>query len=58
MRLEPDFSHDFFASKDISWHGRKPTSFSDSHDFFLLFSSAYFLDIMSPMFLQVLAKYF
>ena len=31
---------------------------SDSHDLFLLFSSAYFLDIMSPMFPQVLAKYF
>ena len=24
MRLGPDFSHDFFARKDISWRVRKP----------------------------------
>ena len=55
------FQSRFFDREDISWRVRKPNaikSFSDSHDFFLLFSSAYFLNIMSPMFPQVLAKYF
>ena len=56
------FQSRFFARKDISWRVRKPNhltkSFSDSHDYFLLFSSAYFLDIMSPMYPQVLTKYF
>ena len=26
MRLGPDFSHDFFARKDISWRVRKPNA--------------------------------
>ena len=52
-----------FARKDRKPNVIKPNAkqnrFLDSHDFFLLFSSAYFLDIMSPsMFPQVLAKYF
>ena len=61
MRLGPDFSHDFFARKDISWRVRKPNAKQNRFlivTIFLLFSSAYFLDIMSPMFPQVLAKYF
>ena len=61
MRLGPDFSHDFFASKDISWRVRKANAKQNRFQIvtiFLLFSSAYFLDIMSPMFPQVLAKYF
>ena len=62
MHLGPDFSHDFFARKDISCRVRKPNAKQNRFQivtiFFLLFSSAYFLDIMSPMFLQVLAKYF
>ena len=33
-------------------------SFSDSHIFFLIFSSACFFDIIPPMFPQALAKYF
>ena len=59
------FQSRFFARKDIynNFLAREKTecltkSSSDSHDFFLLFSSAYFLDIMPPMFSQVLAKYF
>ena len=62
MRLGPDFSHDFFARKDIFWRVRKPNAKQNRFQivtiFFLLFSSAYFLDIMSPMFPQILAKYF
>ena len=61
MRLGPDFSHDFFVRKDISWRVRKPNAKQNRFQivtFFLLFSSAYFLDIMSPMFPQVLANYF
>ena len=62
MRLGPDFSHDFFARKYISWRVRKPNAKQNRFQivtiFFKLFSSAYFLEIMSPMFLQVLAKYF
>ena len=26
MRFGPDFSHDFFARKDISWRVRKPNA--------------------------------
>ena len=47
------FQSRFFARKDVSWRARKANaktkSFSDSHDFFLLFYSAYLLDIMSPV---------
>ena len=56
------FQSRFFARKDISWRVRKPNAKQNGFQiytiFFLLFSSAYFLDIMSPMFPQVLAKYF
>ena len=49
MRLGPDFSHDFFfARKDISWRMRKPNAKQNRFQIvtiFLLFSSAYFLDI-------------
>ena len=55
------FQSRFFARKYISWRVRKPNAKQNRFQivtiFFLLFSSAYFLDIMSPMFLQVLAKY-
>ena len=60
MRLGPDFSHDFLLENN-SWCVRKPNAKQNRFQIvtiFLLFSSAYFLDIMSPMFLQVLAKYF
>ena len=56
------FQSRFFARKDSSWRVRKPNAkqsrFQKVTISFLLFSSAYFLDIMSPMFPQVLAKYF
>ena len=55
------FQSRFFARKDISWRVRKPNAKQNRFQIvtiFLLFSSAYFLDIMSPMFPQVLAKYF
>ena len=56
------FQSRFFARKDISWRVRKPNAKQNRFQivtiFFLLFSSAYFLDIMSPMFPQVLAKHF
>ena len=61
MRLEPDFNHDFLLEKIISWRVRKPNAKQNGFQIvtiFLLFSSAYFLDIMSPIFPQVLAKYF
>ena len=48
------FQSRFFARKDISWRVRKPNAKQNRFQivtiFFLLFSSAYFLDIMSPMF--------
>ena len=56
------FQSRFFARKDISWRVRKPIAKQNRFQivtiFFLLFSSAYFLDILSPMFPQVFAKYF
>ena len=56
------FQSRFFARKVISWRVRKPNAKQNRFQivtiFFLLFSSAYFLDIMSSMFPQVLAKYF
>ena len=57
------FQSRFFARKDISWRVRKLIAKQNRFQivtifFFLLFSSAYFLGIMSPMFPQVLAKYF
>ena len=61
MRLGPDFSHVFIVREDISWRMRKSNAKQNRFQIvtiFLLFSSAYFLDIMSPMFPQVLAKYF
>ena len=61
MRLGPNFSHVLFAIKEISWRVRKPNAKQNPFQivtiFFLLFSSAYFLDIMSPMFPQVLANF-
>ena len=61
MRLGPDFSHVLMIREDISWRMRKSNGKQNRLQIvtiFLLFSSAYFLDIMSPMFPQVLAKYF
>ena len=56
------FQSRFIARKDISWRVRKPNAKQNRFQiltiFFYFFSSAYFLDIMSPMFQQVLAKYF
>ena len=58
------FQSRLFARKDISWRVRKPNAKQNRFQiqivtiFFLLFSSAYFLYIISPMFPQVLAKYF
>ena len=47
MRLEPDFSHNYFARKDISWRMRKPNAKQNRFQivtiFFYFFSSAYFL---------------
>ena len=60
MRLGPDFSHDFLL-EEIFFGVRKPNAKQNRFQivtFFLLFSPAYILDIMSPMFPQVLAKYF
>ena len=60
MRLGPDFSR--FGHKDISCRVKNlmldKIVFRQSHVFFLLFSSACFLDIISSMSPQVLAKYF
>ena len=62
MRFGTRFQSRFFARKDTSWRVRKPNAKQNRFQivtiFFLLFSSAYFLDIMSHMFPQVLAKYF
>ena len=55
------FQSRFFARKDISWRVRKPNAKQNRFQIvtiFLPFSSAYFLDIMSPMFPHVLGKYF
>ena len=56
MRLGPYFSHVFFARKDISWRVRKPNAKQNRFQivtiFFLLFSSAYFLDQCSRRFWQ------
>ena len=55
------FQSRLFARKDISWRVRKPNAKQNRFQIvtiFFLFSSAYFLDIMSPMFPQVLAKHF
>ena len=58
------FQSRFFARKDISWRVRKPNAKQNRFQIytivtiFFTFFSAYFLDIMSPMFPQVLAKYF
>ena len=55
------FQSRFFDREDISWRVRKPIAKQNRFQIvtiFVLFSSAYFLDIMSPIFLQVLAKYF
>ena len=55
------FQSRVFAKKYISWRMRKPNDKQNRFQivtFFLLFSSAYFLDVMSPMFPQVLANYF
>ena len=55
------FQSRFFAGKDISWRVRKPNAKQNRFQIvmiFLLCSSAYFLDIMSAMFPQGLAKYF
>ena len=56
------FQSRFFARKDISWRVRKPNAKQNRFQivtiFFYFFYSEYFLDIMSPMFPQVLAKYF
>ena len=56
------FQSQYFARKDISWRVRKPNAKQNRFQivtiFVYFFSSAYFLDIMSPMFPQVLAKYF
>ena len=56
------FQSRFFARNKISWRVRKPNANQNPFQivtiFLLLFSSAYFLDITSPMFPQVLAKYF
>ena len=57
----PDFSHVFMIREDISWRMRKSNAKQNRFQIvtiFLHFSSAYFLDIMSPMFPQILAKYF
>ena len=50
-----------FDRKDISWRVKKPNAKQNRFQIvtiFLLFFSVYFLDIMSPMFPQDLAKYF
>ena len=55
------FQSRLFARKDISWRVRKLNAKQNRFQivtFFLLFSSAYFLDIMSPMFPQVLESTF
>ena len=52
----------FFNRKDISWRVIKPNAKQNRFQIvtiiFYFFSSAYFLDIITPMFPQVLAKYF
>ena len=55
------FQSRFFAREDIPWRVRKTNAKQNRFQIvtiFFVFSSAYFLDIMLPMFPQVLPKYF
>ena len=50
------FQSRFFARKDIPWRVRKPDAKQIRFQIVMIcftFSSAYFLDVMSPMFPQV-----
>ena len=42
MHLGPDFSHDFFARKDISWRVRKPNAKQNRFQIVTIFFTLFF----------------